>query len=148
MLWLVFQIMAVDDLMDEETGLEHSGSQSDRKTSLSTNCPDVLSVNQLLDSVKTCVLLFLLSSWLGCDRILKPFFLLLLESGYYISPSLKDDMGLFLWIGFGNCTASCKFLHFLDSFTLWSNEEPVWGTCNRETTEDVSHSQLQASTGE
>jgi len=44
--------------MEEETRPEHSGSQSDRKTSLSTNCPDVLNVNQLLDSVKTCVLLF------------------------------------------------------------------------------------------
>ncbi|KAL2332211.1 hypothetical protein Fmac_019792 [Flemingia macrophylla] len=48
---LVFQIMALDDLMDEEIGPEHSGSQSDRKTSMSTNYPDVLSVNQLLDSV-------------------------------------------------------------------------------------------------
>ncbi|XP_020223321.1 protein EFR3 homolog A isoform X1 [Cajanus cajan] len=45
------EIMAPDDLMDEETGHEHSGSQSDYKTSLSTNYPDVLSVNQLLDSV-------------------------------------------------------------------------------------------------
>ncbi|RDX99298.1 Protein EFR3-like protein, partial [Mucuna pruriens] len=45
------EITAVDDLMDEETGPEHSGSQSDRKTSLSNNYPDVLSVNQLLDSV-------------------------------------------------------------------------------------------------
>ncbi|TKY48337.1 EFR3-like B [Spatholobus suberectus] len=45
------EIMVLDDLMDEETGPEPSGSQSDRKTSLSTNNPDVLSVNQLLDSV-------------------------------------------------------------------------------------------------
>ncbi|KAK7402232.1 hypothetical protein VNO78_14329 [Psophocarpus tetragonolobus] len=44
-------IMAPDDLMDADTGPEHSGSQSDRKTSLSTNYPDVLNVNQLLDSV-------------------------------------------------------------------------------------------------
>jgi len=50
--------MIPGDLMGEETGPEHSGSQSDHKTSLSTNYPDVLNVNQLLDSVKTCLLLF------------------------------------------------------------------------------------------
>ncbi|CAJ2660996.1 unnamed protein product [Trifolium pratense] len=54
------EIMAPGDLMDEEP--EQSGSQSDRRTSLSTNCPDVL--------------------------------------------------------GFGNCSASCKRIHFLNSFTL------------------------------
>ncbi|CAJ2660995.1 unnamed protein product [Trifolium pratense] len=43
------EIMAPGDLMDEEP--EQSGSQSDRRTSLSTNCPDVLGVNQLLESV-------------------------------------------------------------------------------------------------
>ncbi|XP_057728912.1 protein SEMI-ROLLED LEAF 2-like isoform X1 [Arachis stenosperma] len=35
----------------EESGPEPSGSQSDRRTSLSTNTADVLSVNQLLESV-------------------------------------------------------------------------------------------------
>ncbi|KAL5152381.1 Protein EFR3 B [Glycine soja] len=45
------EIMVPDDLMEEETRPEHSGSQSDHKTSLSTNYPDVLNVNQLLDSV-------------------------------------------------------------------------------------------------
>ncbi|ESW22420.1 hypothetical protein PHAVU_005G152600 [Phaseolus vulgaris] len=45
------EIMIPGDLMGEETGPEHSGSQSDHKTSLSTNYPDVLNVNQLLDSV-------------------------------------------------------------------------------------------------
>ncbi|WVY99285.1 hypothetical protein V8G54_025355 [Vigna mungo] len=45
------EIMIPDDLTEVETGPEHSGSQSDRKTSQSTNHPDVLSVNQLLDSV-------------------------------------------------------------------------------------------------
>ncbi|XP_061367291.1 protein SEMI-ROLLED LEAF 2-like isoform X1 [Gastrolobium bilobum] len=45
------EILAEDDLMDEETGPEPSGSQSDRKTSSSTNNPEVLSVNQLLESV-------------------------------------------------------------------------------------------------
>ena len=35
----------------EESGPEPSGSQSDRRTSLSTNTTDVLSVNQLLESV-------------------------------------------------------------------------------------------------
>ncbi|GAU21933.1 hypothetical protein TSUD_110730, partial [Trifolium subterraneum] len=43
------EIMAPGDLMDEEPEL--SGSHSDRRTSLSTNCPDVLGVNQLLESV-------------------------------------------------------------------------------------------------
>jgi len=59
MLQFVFQIMVPDDLIEEETEPEHSGSQPDRKTSISANYPDVLNVNQLLDSVKTCVLLFL-----------------------------------------------------------------------------------------
>ncbi|XP_027344187.1 uncharacterized protein LOC113856537 isoform X2 [Abrus precatorius] len=45
------EIMALDDFVEEETGPEPSGSQSDGKTSLSTNYPDVLSVNQLLESV-------------------------------------------------------------------------------------------------
>ncbi|XP_058748891.1 protein SEMI-ROLLED LEAF 2 isoform X2 [Vicia villosa] len=45
------EIMAPDDSMDEETGPELSGSQSDRRTSLSTHFPDVVGVNQLLDSV-------------------------------------------------------------------------------------------------
>ncbi|KAG2371233.1 hypothetical protein LR48_Vigan05g205500 [Vigna angularis] len=45
------EMMIPDDLTEIETGPEHSGSQSDRKTSQSTNHPDVLSVNQLLDSV-------------------------------------------------------------------------------------------------
>jgi protein EFR3 len=44
--------MAPDDLIDEGSGTEQSGSQSDRRTSLSTNRPDVLGVNQLLESVK------------------------------------------------------------------------------------------------
>lgn len=45
--------MAPVVLMDEEIGPEPSGSQSDRKTSLSVNNnPDVLSVNQLLESVR------------------------------------------------------------------------------------------------
>ncbi|KAL5082620.1 hypothetical protein RYX36_011041 [Vicia faba] len=45
------EIMAPDDSMDEETGPELSGSQSDRRTSLSTHFPDVVGVNQLLESV-------------------------------------------------------------------------------------------------
>ncbi|OIW03746.1 hypothetical protein TanjilG_30022 [Lupinus angustifolius] len=40
-----------DALMDEETGPEPSGSQSDRRTSLSANNPDVIGVSQLLESV-------------------------------------------------------------------------------------------------
>lgn len=43
--------MAPVALMDEEMELEPIGSQSDRKASLSYNNPDVLSVNQLLESV-------------------------------------------------------------------------------------------------
>lgn len=54
--------MGPDDLMNEETGPEPSGSLSDRKTSLSSNHPDVLGVNQLLESVKSDTLLFLESS--------------------------------------------------------------------------------------
>ncbi|KAI9079393.1 hypothetical protein K1719_038692 [Acacia pycnantha] len=45
------EIMAPVALMDEEMEPEPSKSQSDRKTSLSFNNPDVLSVNQLLESV-------------------------------------------------------------------------------------------------
>ncbi|KAK7272014.1 hypothetical protein RJT34_28344 [Clitoria ternatea] len=45
------EIMAPDDSMDGDTRPEQSGSQSDRKTSLSTNYSDVLSVSQLLESV-------------------------------------------------------------------------------------------------
>ncbi|XP_028757188.1 uncharacterized protein LOC114716365 isoform X1 [Neltuma alba] len=45
------EIMAPVVLMDEEMEPEPSRSQSDRKTSLSFNNPDVLSVNQLLESV-------------------------------------------------------------------------------------------------
>ncbi|CAI8592213.1 unnamed protein product [Vicia faba] len=45
------EVMAPDDSMDEETGPELSGSQSDRRTSLSTHFPDVVGVNQLLESV-------------------------------------------------------------------------------------------------
>lgn len=40
------------ELTDEETFPEASGSQSDRKTSISINTIDVLSVNQLLESVR------------------------------------------------------------------------------------------------
>ncbi|XP_057456269.1 protein SEMI-ROLLED LEAF 2 isoform X2 [Lotus japonicus] len=45
------EIMGPGALMDEETGSEPSGSQSDHKSSLSINNLDVLSVNQLLESV-------------------------------------------------------------------------------------------------
>ncbi|KAK7261608.1 hypothetical protein RIF29_27923 [Crotalaria pallida] len=45
------ELMDPDTLMDEETGPEPSGSQSDRRTSLSTNNPDVIGVSQLLESV-------------------------------------------------------------------------------------------------
>ncbi|WVZ04345.1 hypothetical protein V8G54_025151 [Vigna mungo] len=45
------EIMAPAALMDEEARPEPSGSQSDRKSSLSSNNPDILSVNELLQSV-------------------------------------------------------------------------------------------------
>lgn len=45
------EIMAEDGLTDEEAFSEPNGSQSDRKTSSSITSLDVLSVNQLLDSV-------------------------------------------------------------------------------------------------
>ncbi|XP_027356358.1 uncharacterized protein LOC113865798 isoform X2 [Abrus precatorius] len=45
------EIVAPVALVDEETRPEPSGSQSDRKSSLSINCPDILSVYQLLESV-------------------------------------------------------------------------------------------------
>lgn len=45
------QIIPPASLMDDETFPEGSGSLSDRKTSISTNTPDVLSVNQLIESV-------------------------------------------------------------------------------------------------
>ncbi|KAL5990945.1 hypothetical protein ACLOJK_011851 [Asimina triloba] len=44
-------IMPKGSLSDDDTFAETSGNQSDRKTSLSTNTYDVLSVNQLLESV-------------------------------------------------------------------------------------------------
>ncbi|CAL2228959.1 unnamed protein product [Prunus armeniaca] len=45
------EVMPPGSLTDEEAFPEPSGSQSDRKTSLSINTLDILSVNQLLDSV-------------------------------------------------------------------------------------------------
>lgn len=45
------EVMPPGSLTDEEAFPEPSGSQSDRKTSLSINTLDILNVNQLLDSV-------------------------------------------------------------------------------------------------
>ncbi|KAG5530830.1 hypothetical protein RHGRI_025709 [Rhododendron griersonianum] len=45
------EVMNLDALSDEEAFPEPNGSQSGRKTSLSVNSLDILSVNQLLDSV-------------------------------------------------------------------------------------------------
>eukprot|EP00262_Sarcandra_glabra_P012079 TRINITY_DN3032_c0_g1_i1.p1 TRINITY_DN3032_c0_g1~~TRINITY_DN3032_c0_g1_i1.p1 ORF type:complete len:197 (+),score=27.83 TRINITY_DN3032_c0_g1_i1:43-591(+) len=45
------EIIPPASLTDEEAFLEPSGSQSDRKTSLSTNTIDILNVNQLIESV-------------------------------------------------------------------------------------------------
>ncbi|BBG93601.1 ARM repeat superfamily protein, partial [Prunus dulcis] len=45
------EVMPPGSLTDDEAFPEPSGSQSDRKTSLSINTLDILSVNQLLDSV-------------------------------------------------------------------------------------------------
>ena len=49
---LFFQIMPLAAITDEETFSEANGSQSDRKTTLSISTLDVLSVNELLDSVR------------------------------------------------------------------------------------------------
>lgn len=46
-------------LTDEEAFPEASGSQSDRKTSISINTLDILSVNQLLESVRQCPHLYM-----------------------------------------------------------------------------------------
>lgn len=46
-----FQIIPGVSLIDEETLTEVNGSQSGRKTSLSMNALDILSVNELLESV-------------------------------------------------------------------------------------------------
>lgn len=45
-------MMPTAALIDEEAFPEPSGSQSDRKTSISINTLDILSVNQLLESVR------------------------------------------------------------------------------------------------
>lgn len=52
------QAIAPDALTDEEAFPEIDGSQSDRKTSLSINTLDILSVNQLLESVSLGVSFF------------------------------------------------------------------------------------------
>lgn len=46
------QAMPLVDMTDDDAFLEPSGSQSDRKTSLSSNTVDVINVNQLLASVR------------------------------------------------------------------------------------------------
>lgn len=109
--------MAPDDMMDEETP---SGSQSDRRTSLSINVPDVLGVNQLLESVKMKCLSFLsknLTDW-HFDCILNQFlcFCWRMNNGILLLLMIYGDT--IIWIGFGNCSASCKLLHFLKYFTL------------------------------
>lgn len=47
-----FQGMSPDVLTDDEAFLEPSGSQSNHKTSISISNLDILSVNQLLESVR------------------------------------------------------------------------------------------------
>lgn len=49
-----YQVMAPPSLIDEEAISDANGSQSGRKTSLSINSLDILSVNQLLESVSNC----------------------------------------------------------------------------------------------
>ncbi|CAN4119820.1 unnamed protein product [Withania somnifera] len=48
------EVMTLPSFIDEETISDANGSQSDRKTSLSINSLDILSVNQLLESVSNC----------------------------------------------------------------------------------------------
>lgn len=104
--------MAPLALMDEETQPEPSGSQSDRKSSLSSNSPDILSVNQLIQSVKCDTLLYLvLAGWL-CDCILNQSCILKLESRDWVS-SFKD-MILYLvqvaWLHYCILNQFCIFL--------------------------------------
>ncbi|XP_070040626.1 protein SEMI-ROLLED LEAF 2 isoform X2 [Nicotiana tomentosiformis] len=49
------EVMAPPSLIDEEAISDANGSQSGRKTSLSINSLDILSVNQLLESVSNCL---------------------------------------------------------------------------------------------
>lgn len=90
--------------MDEETGPEPSGSQSDRKSSLSLNNLAISSVNQLLESVK-CDIMPLLDDLLS-DCILKSTFNTSAVSGDSVSSLVKVTMGIIVLIGFGNSTAS------------------------------------------
>lgn len=48
----LFQIIPAAVLTDDDTLTEINGSQSDRKTSLSVNTLDILSVNELMESVR------------------------------------------------------------------------------------------------
>lgn len=75
----LFQGMPPAALTDDEAFLEPSGSQSDRKTSLSISNLDILSVNQLLESVR--------QTFYGA-----PVFKFLFNHPIYVNPSI-----LHLW---------------------------------------------------
>lgn len=74
-----FQGMPPAALTDDEAFLEPSGSQSDRKTSLSISNLDILNVNQLLESVR--------QTFFGA-----PVFKFLFNHPIYMNPSI-----LHLW---------------------------------------------------
>lgn len=57
--------MEPSGLTDEESFPDANGSQSDRKTSLCANPLDILSVNQLLDSVSNCFSSFISLPYCG-----------------------------------------------------------------------------------
>lgn len=84
-----FQGMPPAALTDDEAFLEPSGSQSDRKTSLSISNLDILSVNQLLESVR--------QTFYGA-----PVFKFLFNHPIYVNPSILhfralDDSERFIY---------------------------------------------------
>lgn len=62
---IFFQAIPPDALTDEEAFLEPSGTQSDCKTSVSTNNIDIISVNQLLESVRHIFIIHFLIKFIG-----------------------------------------------------------------------------------
>lgn len=100
-----FQGMPPAALTDDEAFLEPSGSQSDRKTSLSISNLDILSVNQLLESVR--------QTFYGA-----PVFKFLFNHPIYVNPSILhfralDDSERFIYF-FKFSSSNNEFM-----LTLW-----------------------------
>lgn len=83
--------------MDEEIGPEPSGIQLDCKSSPSFNNLTILSVNQLLESVKWNMLLFLLFALDDCDYNLKSTFCASAGKWRLFFLQLKIPWGLLYW---------------------------------------------------